>query len=101
MLFRSVRGLTLSWFVPSLPAVALVLETVSNQVEIYRDRSRLLSVVNIGLSSLVDLAIVVEIARTVQDGIFYTRSLGSRVPDIVYRIFRKSDEDDFQALTDA
>ncbi|GAA4533587.1 S-4TM family putative pore-forming effector [Nonomuraea ferruginea] len=98
----TMTGVVVSYFVPSLAAYQLALETWYSQERLATERERLLKLVTAELRKArpgkIDEAEwrrLRELARDIQDGILRTRQDISRVPEWFYRHYRGNDERDF------
>lgn len=98
----SVQLVLLQWYVPSLAAASIALEVAVRQGQSLSIRGRLLQVV---ISKMVgqkeggamrSAKGLEECAREIQDGIYLARLQSTRVPHVIYQLFRRSDEQDFQ-----
>lgn len=104
-----VAGLTLSelglrWYVPSLAALLLGVNTYREQRDIAAERNRVLSLVRTQIALAAKRpeqsgadAELTTLARQVQDLIFQTRQRQTRVPNWFFHRFRETDRTDFQA----
>jgi hypothetical protein len=97
-----LEQLLLSWYFPSLPALAIGCEVFADQTEIVAQKRRLTHVLGRILGDRSDKPAAerdsrqtVQAARQVQDGIFVCRLLTPRVPNLVYSLFKNRDETDF------
>jgi hypothetical protein len=91
----------LRWYVPSLAALRLGLETRRTQQDVAAERERLLTLIRAELDRATPGPItsgeqtrLLTLSRGIQDGIFTTRRQISRVPGWLYKRFRTGDEED-------
>jgi len=91
----------LRWYVPSLAALRLGLETRRTQQDVAAERERLLKLIRAELDRATpgpigsdEQARLLTFSRGVQDGIFTTRRQVARVPGWFYERFRAGDEED-------
>jgi hypothetical protein len=99
----SVPDLLLWWYLPSLGALLLAVDTYRAQRDAAAERERVLRLMNARLSGAVQLGIseaagsLVVFAREVQDVIFKARTQRTRAPNLFFRRFRIQDRIDFEA----
>jgi SMODS-associating 4TM effector domain len=103
----NVPELLLRWYVPSLGALLLAVDTHRAQRDAAAERERLLRLMNTRLSSAVQLGtseaagLLLAFAREVQDVIFNARTQHTRAPNVFFRRFRSQDRIDFEAAMTA
>jgi hypothetical protein len=99
----NVSELLLRWYLPSLGALLLAVDTYRAQYDAAAERERVLSLMNAHLSGAARLATseaagpLLAFAREIQDVIFKTRTQHTRVPNLFFRRFRVQDRTDFEA----
>jgi hypothetical protein len=102
----TVQVVLLQWYMPSLPAASIALDVAVRQGNSLSIRNRLLQIVISDIAPREAGRITPEPetlarhVRDIQDGIFLARLLGTRVPHIIYTLFRRSDERDFQSTAE-
>jgi hypothetical protein len=99
----TVSELLLRWYLPSLGALLLAVDTYRAQRDAAAERKRVLSLMNARIHGATRLASseapapLLTLAREVQDVIFNARTQHSRVPNLFFRWFRDRDRTDFKA----
>lgn len=99
----SLDQILLGWYAPSLPAFTVGVEIFTNQDELISEKRRILALIPkvvAGVRPGADIATQAQLlqsARNLQDGIFGSRVITPRVPNLVYRLFRNHDEGYFEA----
>ncbi len=99
----NVPELLLRWYLPSLGALLLAVDTYRAQRDAAAERERVLSLMNECMNDTARRAAsetaepLLTLAREVQDVIFKARSEHSRVPNLFFRWFRDRDRTDFAA----
>lgn len=98
----TVTDVVISYFVPSLAAYQLALETWYGQERLATERERLVGLVTAelrdarpGKISEAEWRRLRQLARDIQDGVLRTRLDISRVPEWFYKHYRSNDERDF------
>jgi hypothetical protein len=98
----TVTDTLLSFFVPSLAAYQIALETWYGQRRVAGERERLARTVDTelrqarpGLIAEAESRRLREVTRDIQDGVLWTRLDVSRVPEWFYKRHRTNDERDF------
>jgi hypothetical protein len=101
----TVADILIRWYVPSLTALLLGMDTYRAQREIVNERDRGFNL----LQNRVDQSLSPQAAKPpiagllgtldrVQDVIFLTRKSHVRVPEVFFSVFRQSDRDDFRSV---
>ncbi|MGW7408893.1 S-4TM family putative pore-forming effector [Streptomyces sp. NPDC054833] len=93
----SVLDLALQWYVPSLAAVMMGLDTCRTQWSVAAERERVLALLDRAVAERGESDRLLGLARQVQDVIFQSRQHNTRVPNWYFRRFRSADRADFQA----
>ena len=99
----TIQETLLRWFLPSLSALIYGIEGFLTQLDIAKERERVLGIVQEEIDKACQtltrsqLAQLMIKAREVQDIVFVTRKQAARVPDWFYARFRDKDESDFHA----
>ncbi|MEU9899966.1 S-4TM family putative pore-forming effector [Streptomyces phaeochromogenes] len=97
MIGLSVMDLVLQWYVPSLGAVMIGLETCRKQRTVATERERVLALLDHTVAGSTAPDRLLVMARQIQDMIFQSRERNTRVPNWYFRRFKEQDRADFQA----
>jgi hypothetical protein len=94
----SVFELILRWYIPSLAALLMGVDTFRCQREVAHERERVLSLLRARISSSHSIGDLTKLARQIQDVIFQSRLRYTRVPNWFFHRYQGSDRADFQAV---
>ena len=94
----SVFELILRWYIPSLAALLMGVDTFRCQREVASERERVLTLLRARVAGGHSAEELRRLARQVQDVIFQSRLRYTRVPNWFFHRYQSADRTDFQAV---